>query len=178
MKSIVISVLLFSLALFLVNCEFESQPTQNPSDVENQILKKKPKPVENPTSELITFVGDLAGSQVVEGCCPNAGPYPEYKMTLGEGPFPTGISGRVLDGNIFMNKVGKGKNKSYMVQYWWADTDGDYFIEIRGGVFQEDKIAKTLTATFTAVSCKIWTDDVLTTIVPVTFVLTRAPAPQ
>ena len=175
----IITLLILSIALVFASCSYENQPTQNPSAVDNQILKKKPQPVGNPTSELISFDGDLAGSQVVEDCCPNAGPFPEYIMTLEEDLFPAEISGRELDGNIFMNKLGKGKSKSYMVQFWWTDNGSDYFIEIRGGVFQEDKITKTLIATFTAASCKIFTDDILPpTTVSVTFILTRAPVPQ
>lgn len=168
MKFIIISVLLFSLALLLVNCEFESQPTQNPSGVDNQILKKNPKPGGDPTFEFISFVGDLTGSQEVESCCPNAGPYPEYTMTLSY-PLPSGTYG----GQIFINKVGKGINKSYMVQFWWTEID-DYFIEIRGGVFQEDKKTKTLTATFTDAQCEIWINNDFTSTVQVTFTLTRA----
>ena len=169
----IITLLILSIALIFASCSYESQPTQSPSGVDNQILKKKPQPGGNPNSELISLVGDLAGSQEVEDCCPNAGPFPEYSMTL-SGSLPAGT----YEGQIFMNVLGKGKNKSYMVQFWWTDKGSDYFIEIRGGVFQEDKITKTLTATFTAASCEIWTDNVLTTTVPVTFVLTRAPAPQ
>jgi hypothetical protein len=62
MKSIVISVLMLSMALFFVSCENEGQPTQNPLDEE---LNKKPQ-----NAESIIFVGDLEGDQDVVGCCP------------------------------------------------------------------------------------------------------------
>jgi hypothetical protein len=154
------------MALIFVGCEFESQPTQTASDSETRSLSKKGEKIK---IELITFTGDLAGSQVVEGCCPNAGPFPEFTMTL-SGSIPAGT----YDGNIFMNKVGGGKNKYYMVQFWWTEID-NYFIEVRGGVFQEDKKTKTLTAKFTDATCKIWINDVLTPTVTVNFILTRAP---
>ena len=172
MKSLLIPVLLFSLAFFLISCEYESPPTQNPSALDNQILKKKPQPGGNPTSELISFDGDLAGSQVVEDCCPNAGPFPEYSMTL-SGSLPDGT----YDGNIFMNTFGRGKDKSYMVQFMWSENE-NYFIEIKGGVFNEDKKTKTLIATFKNAQCEIWINNHLSSTVLVNFVLTRAPAPQ
>ena len=42
----------------------------------------KPEKPDNTQTEWITFTGDLMGSQEVEGCCPNAGPFPEYTMAL------------------------------------------------------------------------------------------------
>ena len=78
MKSIVISVLMLSMSLIFVSCQNEGQLTQSTSDVETQILDKKPQ-----KGELIIFEeGDLSGNEIVLGCCPNAGPWPEYTMTL------------------------------------------------------------------------------------------------
>jgi hypothetical protein len=169
----IITLLILSIALIFASCSYESPPTQNTPDGENQILKKKPQPGGNPTSELISFVGDLAGSQVVEDCCPNAGPFPEYIMTLEEDLFPAEISGRELDGNIFMNTFGRGKNKSYIVQFWTESM----FLEIIGGEIHKDKRTKTTTVSFADEPCDV-TIDGETTTVSVSFVLTRAPAPQ
>ena len=156
---------MLSMTLFFVNCENKGQLTQSTSDVEKQNLNKKPvKP------ELISFEGDLVGSQEVEDCCPNAGPYPDYTMTL-SGVFPTPGT---YNGNIFMNVFGRGKNKEYKVQFWTETM----FLEVIGGNIQKDKITKTTTVTFTNELCEIWMDDVLTAAVNVNFVLTRAPASQ
>jgi hypothetical protein len=165
----VIPFLMLAIVLLFIGCKQDNQPTQNESDLEMQELNKKPV-----ISELITFSGDLQGEQEVTGCCPNAGPFPEYTMNLSQtfGELSGGY-----DGNIFMNVFGVGQNKSYMVQFGWTNNGSDYFIEIRGGVFQEDKKTKTLTATFMAAPCKIWINNTLSETVPVNFVLTREPAP-
>ena len=169
MKSAIISALLLSMSLIFVSCQNEVQPTQTTSDLVKQNLSKKP---EKP--ELITFTGDLSGQQEVLGCCPNAGPFPEYTMTLSE---TFGELSGTYDGNIFMNKVGRKPNQSYMVQFWWTESANNYYIEIRGGAFEEDKKNKTIIATFTEESCEIWINNVLTSTKDVSFGLTRAPAP-
>jgi hypothetical protein len=130
---------------------------------------------------LITFDGDLEGSQEVLGCCPNAGPFPEYIMTLND-DFPEEMLGE-HEGQIFMNffmfmsEPGKGKkmHKAYIVQFWWTDAN-DYFIQIKGGDIEENKKTKSLTVTFNDVPCEIWINDLLLEEpVPVTFTLTRVP---
>jgi hypothetical protein len=166
MKIRVILPFILSVTFFLIGCEYEGQPTQTTSDVETKSLGKKP---EKP--ERITFTGDLSGQEDILGCCPNAGPFPEYTMTL-SGPLPAGT----YDGNIFMNKVGKKPNQSYMVQFWWTENANNYYIEIRGGAIEEDKKNKTIIATFTEESCEIWINNDLTATEDVSFVLTRAPA--
>jgi hypothetical protein len=159
---------MFSMSIVFVGCEYEGQPTQTTSNLETQSLSKKPiKP------ELIKFTGDLSGQQEVLGCCPNAGPFPEYTMTLSE---TFGELSGTYDGNIFMNKVGRKPNQSYMVQFWWTESANNYYIEIRGGAFEEDKKNKTIIATFTEESCEIWINNALTLTEDVSFVLTRAPA--
>lgn len=174
MKSIVISVLMLSLALFFVSCENEGQPTQNTSDMEKQLLSKKPKPNKNPKSELIIFKeGDLAGNEIVSGCCPNAGPWPAYTMTF-SGPLPPEISGILLEGNIFMNSTGRQSPGDYIVQFWWGEVPDNYFIEIRGGEAINDRRNKILTVTFEDAQCEIFIDDELTETVYVSFILTRA----
>ena len=121
MKSIVISVLMFSMTLVFVSCEYESQPTQNTSDSETQSLSKKGGKLK---PELIIFKeGDLEGNQTVFGCCPNAGPWPTYTMTL-SGPLPDGT----YDGHIFMNSTGRQSPGDYIVQFWWGEVPNNYFI--------------------------------------------------
>jgi len=165
MKSKIISFLVLSMAFFLVSCEYESPPTQNTPDVETQILDKKPQ-----RGERIIFKdGDLAGNELVFGCCPNAGPSPEYTMTL-SGPLPAGT----YDGNIFMNFTGSQSPGDYIVQFWWIEEEDTTFIEIRGGEADNDKRNKILTVTFNAAQCEIWINHVFQETVLVDFTLTRA----
>ena len=172
MKSAVISVLMLSMTLIFVSCENEGQLTQSTSDVETQILDKKPQ-----KGELIIFQegGDLEGNEIVLGCCPNAGPWPEYTMTLsGSGPIPAGT----YDGHIFMNFTGSQSPGDYIVQFWWGEVPSNYFIEIRGGEAYNDRKNKILNVTFEDAQCKIWINDVLKETVYVSFTLTRARAPR
>jgi len=164
MKSIVIPVLMLSMTLFFVSCENEGQLTQSASDVEKQTLDKKPQ-----KGESIIFEGELIGDQDVVGCCPNAGPWPAYTMTL-SGPLPGGT----YDGNIFMNSTGRQSPGDYIVQFWWGKVPNDYFIEIRGGEVHNDRRNKILTVTFEDAQCEIWINDVLSGTVYVSFILTRA----
>jgi hypothetical protein len=99
--------------------------------------------------ELITFTGYLAGSEVVEGCCPNRGPNPEYTMTLAGPPDPVGIAG-THDGHIFMNSWSpKGTDHGdYIVQFCWDGIEGHYLIEIKGGETVYNKRTKVLNVTF------------------------------
>jgi hypothetical protein len=73
-----------------------------------------------------------------------------------------------------MNVYGNGKKKSYIVQFWWIEAAGEYFIEVKGGVLQEDKKNKSLIVTFTDEPCGIRFDNLLIETVPVNFVLTRS----
>jgi len=145
------------------------------------LSKPKPKPEQN--SEWITFSGDLYGEQEVVGCCPNAGPWPEYTMTLSE-VFQTVFEPGTYHGHIFMNCFGRNMLWDYIVQFWWGEGGDDYFyeyfIEIRGGEAHKDKKTKILTVTFIDVPCyEIWKrGDLLTTEnleVIVNFTLTRDP---
>jgi hypothetical protein len=164
---------LFALALLLVACETQPVGVDTPDAqfAKGEKPDKPPKPV---SGELITFTGDLAGDEVVEGCCPNAGPFPEYTMTFGE-TLPDEIAGEHA-GNIFLNSFGRRADWDYIVQFWWEDEpDNGYFIEIRGGEKEYDNRTKILTV--------IFTEEVMTIIKPggesttaiVDFVLTRAP---
>jgi hypothetical protein len=137
--------------------------------VTNVTAKKSVKPPpdqDKTTAEWIVFTGDLVGSQEVVGCCPNAGPFPTYAMTLTNdiGGFSAGD----YEGQLFINSYGAGRNREYIVQFW----NDDIGIEIIGGVIDNDKKNKILTVTFTNDMC---TDlDTGDDIRPVNFVLERA----
>ena len=131
-----------------------------------------------PNLEWITFSEDLYGDQEVGGCCGNAGPFPEYTMTLSD-TFPEEFRGEHT-GQIFISGFGRKMPWAYKVQFWWTETEGDTetecFIEFRGGVVHKDRKTKILTATFENVeSCEIWIGWDLQEPVTVTFTLTRDP---
>jgi hypothetical protein len=127
----------------------------------------KPFKPGKPGKERIAFLGpDLLGDQVLEGCCPNAGPFPEYTMTLG---FDVGgfTAGTTIDGYLFINGYGAGRNHAYKVQFW--NDDLEIFIEIIGGDIDNDKKNKILTVTFENEECfEYWTET--TTLVSFTLV--------
>ncbi len=119
----------------------------------------KPGKPGKPKTEWIQFTGDLEGGQPVDGCCPNAGPYPEYTMTLTKavGHIPAGT----YDGQLFINSFSSGGKKAdrqeqYIVQFWWTGDSGKCGIEIRGGFVEFDKWTRVLTVTFTDVLCEDW----------------------
>ena len=119
-------------------------------------------------SELVTFVGDLVGEQVVVGGFPNAGPFPAYTMTL-SGVFPAVFPPGTYEGQLFMNVLGTHP-KSYIVQFW----EGLMFLEVRGGTIHKDPRNKITTVTFTDEECEILIDGVLEDTVQVSFIVTRA----
>jgi len=108
---------------------------------------KKPANPSESEAECITFTGNLVGDQQVEGCCPNAGPWPAYEMELkfsvGTHPPETYV------GHVFMNYFGAGRNRKYIVQFWTED----FGIEVIGGVIENDRKSKKLTVTFTDEDC-------------------------
>ncbi len=169
MKSIVISVLMLSMSLIFVSCENESQLTQSASDVETKILDKKPI-----RSDQITFTGDLVGDEEVFGCCPNAGPFPEYRMTLSDEIFPTGIHG-TYDGNIFMNRFGRRLPWNYKVSFWWTEigSPDPTLIVVRGGETEWNKKSGLLKVTFAQDTCWIYYPNGVEDTIYVDFVLTR-----
>ncbi|MBA7641578.1 hypothetical protein ES703_49263 [subsurface metagenome] len=124
------------------------------SQVKTQGKPEKPFKPGKPEKEWIQFTGELEGGQVVEGCCPNAGPFPEYTMTLkfGSSIFPPFFPPGTYDGQLFINSYGAGRNRKYKVQFWW-NYDLDLGIEIIGGVIEGDKKTKVLTVTFTNEEC-------------------------
>lgn len=101
---------------------------------------------------------DLAGGEVVKGCCPNAGPFPPYTMTLGFDvpsmvPETPGYSaGTPIDGWLYINYYGAGRDQKYKVQFW-TNYEHDMGIEIIGGVINHDRKRKILTVTFTNEEC-------------------------
>ena len=123
--------------------------------VSGQDAQDKPdKPVPS-KAEWIAFDGDLVGGQAVVGCCPNAGPFPEYRMCLNfwVGTYPPGW----YDGQLFINYYGAGRNRKYIVQFW-NDALPGLAIEIIGGVIDYDKKNGVLTVTFTDELCvDLWT---------------------
>jgi hypothetical protein len=179
MKSIVISVLMFSMTLLFVSCENEGQPTQNTSDMEKQLLSKKPKPGKKPDRyDWISFTGDLIGGEEVYGCCPNRGPSPPYTLELVASPFPPDISEIQHNGEIFMNNTGLQSPGDYMVQFFIEFSTGKtMYLEIRGGKATLERRTKILTVIFTYKDtlCEIWRDGKLTDTIPVEFTLIRAP---
>ena len=98
----------FCIAILVVAGAFADKPV-NPSE----------------TTDLIIFEGDLEGSAIVEGCCPNAGPNPPYSMTvtrdLGYDGGPQVRAG-TYDGFIFMNFFGTKKNQQYYVKFWGSSS--------------------------------------------------------
>ncbi len=101
-----------------------------------------------PKTEWIEFWGDLEGGQPVDGCCPNAGPFPEYTMTLAKdvGCVPAGT----YNGYLFINGYGAGRDHAYIVQFW---KDPEISIEIIGGDIDYDKWNRVLTVTFENAEC-------------------------
>lgn len=139
---------LFTLSLVFVACETQPVVVDTP-DAQFAKGGKPDKPPKPANGELIIFAGDLEGEEIVVGCCPNAGPFPEYTMTLSE-TFPPGMSG-THEGNIFMNTWGpKGSDSGdYIVQFWWGEEAvPDYFVEIKGGEKEYNRRTKVLTVDF------------------------------
>jgi len=146
------------------------------SGVDARMNPDKPdKPPGKSKTEWIEFSGDLVGGQPVDGCCPNAGPFPEYRMCLNfdmhGNPVPGGYE--CYDGQLFINNyryLAKGE-REYKVQFWKEGTD--VAIEIIGGVKDFDKRNKILTVTFTEELCvDMRTGRPITT---VNFILIRRP---
>jgi hypothetical protein len=87
------------------------------------------------SQECIVFAGELEGKQLVEGCCPSAGPFPAYTMTLSDGIL-TDIPADEYPGNVFMNQWGPGRTLHYIVQFWTPYDE--LFLEVKGGVVREE----------------------------------------
>lgn len=137
---------------------------------------KKPVKPDEPVQtkpELIVFTGDLVGSEEVEGCCPNAGPFPQYTMTFDVPDVPA-LDG-TYDGQLFINSYRIGQDRGYIVQFSNDhDSDDHVAIEIRGGEVSVDKKTKEVTVVFKDAECRDQHDpkDLITY---VTFTLVRTP---
>ena len=112
------------------------------------------KPAKPPSTsgECIVFTGDLAGKQVVQGCCPNHGPFPEYTMTLSDGILED-IPGGEYPGNVFMNYWGAGRTRHYIVQFWTPNDE--LFLAVKGGLVSEETKNK-LTVEFNSDNSDCW----------------------
>ena len=83
----------------------------------------KPDKPGNTKTELIVFTGDLQGWAHVAGCCPNAGPFPEYTITLPEPLVDDSVSPETVypagtyDGTLFTKSYGAGQVSEYIVQF-------------------------------------------------------------
>jgi hypothetical protein len=137
---------------------------------------KPPKPAKpdkpNLTTECIVFTDNtedvfdhvyLEGGQecAVVGCCPNAGPAPQYVMTLYNVCYTSAFGTTeflpevpVL-GHLFMNEFGRNAPyEGWLVQFWTCDyrarrpVGGDFFLQIRGGTGDEDKKTKVTIVEF------------------------------
>lgn len=119
-------------------------------------------------AECIVFAGDLEtvpGSEVVEDCCPNAGPFPAYTMSLNlldeDGITYQGQ----YDGQLFTKFSSNGPHKHSRVQFWSWDSDldtpgvGDIFFEIDGGDVVFDRKNDFLTVSFTEEQPTLWLYD-------------------
>jgi len=152
------------LALAYANPSFAGKPDKNCDPELGPIHAScsdpdKPGKAPKTKTELIVFTGaDLQGWAHVEGCCPNAGPFPEYRMNLPNGLsvddtllYPPGI----YDGELFMNGYGAGRDSQYIVQFHTCCSDYPCIdgtpvlnFEIIGGESVYDKKTKVLTVEF------------------------------
>ncbi len=137
--------------------------------ISGTLLAKGKPDTPSDKAELIEFAGDLTGSQIVTGGFPNAGPFPDYTMTL-SGALPAGAYDGKLHINIYMADPSgpPGKNKRTVVKFWWSDGIG---IRIVGGVKVIDRKTKIETVTFQDEICEVRDGEPVT----VSFVLTRIP---
>lgn len=127
----------------------------------------KPEKPDTSKTEWIAFQDDLVGAQEVEGCCPNAGPFPQYTLEV---PNSVGLLEKgIYQGQVFMNFYGVGRDQRYIVQFW----NDEIAIEIIGGVITQDRKSKVLTVTFENETCVDLFEK--TFIANLSFVLTRAP---
>jgi len=136
---------IFCIAILLVSAAYADKP-------ENK--GKPPGPIKL-EKELIVFTGDLVGGEVVEGCCLNRGPNPEYTMTVDRDlGFEGGpqIPGGIYKGYIFMNVFGTRKDQQYYVKFWGSDSSSpglNIAIGIKGGIIDHDKKSGVLFVDFT-----------------------------
>lgn len=129
---------------------------------ENPGKPDKPHVPGQTKAECIVFTGDLQSVQdgvQIEGCCLNAGPWPEYTMILDLGlTWPDGE----VDGFLHIGSWYPGPDGGYVVQFWtWDDETEvpgaeDFLFEVWGGQVERDKKSKLLTVTFDGDSGTLW----------------------
>ena len=132
----------------------------------------KPDKSDQTTAECIVFTGDLEtvpGSEVVEDCCPNAGPFPAYTMSLNLLDADGATYVGQYDGQVFMSgfrpRPPRAHTSQYKVQFWSWDSDldtpgvGDIFFEIDGGDVVFDRKNDFLTVSFTDEQPTLWLYD-------------------
>lgn len=140
----------FASLMFVVTSIEAKKPTDKPDN------PKKTK------AECIFFTGDLLGMAKVEGCCPNAGPYPAYTMTLDLHDEDGNAYVGDYDGQLFMNFAA---DQGYKVQFWNWDSDnetpgvGNIFFEIYGGDITYDRKSKFLHVAFSEALPTLWLYD-------------------
>jgi hypothetical protein len=153
----------FCIALLIVSGAYAGKPPKEP---------KSPHRPGNIAIECIEFTGDLAsvpeGGTVVEGCCPNAGPAPEYTMILKIESLQPGDWGQEFEGHLFAKplriKVKGQSTEYYQVHFCTWDWDerlpaeGDYFFDIRcdGDDIQYDETTDVLTVTVEDETATLW----------------------
>jgi hypothetical protein len=126
----------------------------------------------------------LEGGQdcAIVGCCPNAGPAPAYTMTLHNLCFPSPdgtdegdcYTEVTIDGYLFLNtqiirNPGGPRIKKKIVKFWtWDGYNGvapganglhgfnDFFFEIRGGTWTEDKKVAVKPVEFWNENATLW----------------------
>ena len=149
----------FVSLMFVVNGLEAGKPDKdNPNKPIKSDNPKKTK------AECIVFIGALEtapGSEVVKGCCPNAGPFPAYTMTLDLHDANGNDYVGDYDGQLFMNFASEG----YKVQFWNWDSDtetpgvGNIFFEINGGDIIYDRKNKYLHVAFSNAQPTLWLYD-------------------
>jgi hypothetical protein len=115
----------------------------------------KPGKPDKTVAESIIFSGDLVGAAVVEGCCPNAGPSPEYTMRLKK--LCGDLGAGTYDGKLYTSAWNAGGNPTAMVEFWVQKggkfKGGEGFYLIGGDDILWVRKTKYLTVTFTNVEC-------------------------
>ena len=149
----------FCIALLIVSGAYADKPPKEP---------KSPHRPGNIAVECIEFTGDdLQGKQVVVGCCPNAGPAPEYTMTL-KLDLQSDDWGQEFVGHLFAKPLRikvKGQSTEYYIIHFctwdWDERlprEGDYFFDIRcdGDDIQYDETTDVLTVTVVDETATVW----------------------
>ena len=176
----------FCIALLIVSGAYADKPDKG----------DKPGNPGNIETELIVFTGDdLQGWAHVEGCCPNAGPFPEYTMHLPNGlanmaggdSYPSGT----YHGELFIAGYGGPHADQTIVQFHACCTGSEYHddysctneslptlsFEIIGGTPESSGKKKDRVHTVTFENDPYWLDwDRGTAAGEVSFKITIAPS--